>query len=64
MKILIFFALEQKLHHVKLYILKGYTNSYLDLNKNSEISPYLFRNGSCKFMQLTIFSQINLYARF
>ena len=38
-----------------IYILKGYTDSYSDFNRNLYISPYFFRNGSCKFMQLAIF---------
>ena len=46
-----------------IYILKGYTDSYSNLNRNLSISLYFFQNGSCKFMQLAIFSQINLYAR-
>ena len=47
-----------------IYILKGYTDSYSDLYSNLYINLYFFPNGSCKFMQLAIFSQINLYARF
>ena len=46
-----------------IYILNGYTDSYSNLNRNLSISLYFFQNGSCKFMQLAIFSQINLYAR-
>ena len=46
-----------------IYILKGYTDSYSDLYSNLKISLYFFQNGSCKLMQLAIFSQINLYAR-
>ena len=46
-----------------IYILKGYTDSYSDLNRNLSISTYFFQNVSCKFMQLAIFSQINMYAR-
>ena len=47
-----------------IYILKGYKDSYSDLYSNKYISLYFFQKGSCKFMQLAIFSQINLYARF
>ena len=43
-------------------VLKVYTDSYSDLNRNLQISPYFFPNSSCKFMQLAISLQIYLYA--